>query len=81
MYEKVYEIKPKMLVTKNPPRCMKKTLDSFNMYEKIRIEKSDGDVKTKDATIANHKMGISSKHNTFDLSDKDIRYVKTKSKK
>lgn len=58
MYEKVYESKPKMLVTKNPPRCMSKTLDAFNMYEKIRIEKIDGDVKTKDAITANHKMGI-----------------------
>ena len=77
-YEKMYGGKPKVLITKNPPRWMKETLDAFNMYEKIRIEKSDGDVKTKDAIIANHKMGISSKHNTFDLSDKDIRYVKKK---
>jgi len=80
MYEKMYESKPKILITKNPPRWMKENLDAFNIDEKRRIEKSDGDVKTKDAITAKHKMGIGSKHNTFDLSDKDIQYVKQKVK-
>jgi len=37
-------------------------------------------MKTKDTIIANHNMGIGSKHNTFDLSEKYIQYVKQKVK-
>jgi capsular polysaccharide biosynthesis protein len=80
MYEKMYESKPKILITKNPPKWMKETLDAFNIDEKRRIEKSDGDVKTKDAIIGNHNMGIGGKNNTFDLSEKDTRHVKQKVK-
>jgi len=79
-YEKMYESKPKVLITKNPPRWMKETLDAFNIDEERRIEKRNREVKIKNAIITDHRMGTGGKHNTFDLSEKDIRYVKKKQK-